>query len=295
MRIVQSYWSKPSLKKENLNGDDRANGGWLDKKYHYLSWILSCMQFKKYYGNVHLFTDEYGAYHLKDLLQLPYTSITTKLNDMDKYPHDLWAVGKLYTYSLQEEPFIHVDDDVFIWDRLPTQVEQGKLIAQNLESSFDYYEKILLEISNHFNHIPEYMLNMMKNKNYLSCNAGIFGGNDITFFKKYTSEAFRFINENLNNFDKVNVSQLNIIYEQYLFLALAKKRGVDLSCLLPHTSAKYVGLADFDSVPQERTYLHLVGMFKRYHGVCENLEKYVMFNYPTYYERLMLFINDFKL
>ena len=61
MKIIQSYWTKPNLKKANLHISDRNNGGWLDKRYNYFSWALSCLTLRELYKEVELYTDEQGA------------------------------------------------------------------------------------------------------------------------------------------------------------------------------------------------------------------------------------------
>ncbi len=106
MKIIQSFWSKPSYKKKNVKLHDRNNGGWTDKKYNYFSWALSCLQFRKYYDDVELITDEIGYNILIEKLKLPYTKVDVCLDKINHYHEDLWALGKIYAYSIQNTPFI---------------------------------------------------------------------------------------------------------------------------------------------------------------------------------------------
>lgn len=115
MKIVQSFWSKPMLMNDNSDAIFRSNGGWTDRIYFYMSWALSCLKFKEIYNEIELVTDINGKHLLYDILELPYTNVVTKLDDLNDYNHNLWALGKLYAYKLQQEPFIHVDSDVFAW------------------------------------------------------------------------------------------------------------------------------------------------------------------------------------
>ncbi len=80
-----------------------------------MSWTLSCLNLRKFYENVELVTDEVGYRYLIEKLKLPYSSVRVELDCINTYPSSLWAIGKLYTYGIQNEPFIHVDGDVYIW------------------------------------------------------------------------------------------------------------------------------------------------------------------------------------
>src|SRR5215213_9355428 len=105
MKIVQSFWTKPFLQAGEFLIDSRMNGGWLDRKYNYFSWALSCLQLRKYYSEVELVTDNLGKFILIDCMQLPYTKVVVRLNEIDHYDSSLWALGKIFAYSLQTTPF----------------------------------------------------------------------------------------------------------------------------------------------------------------------------------------------
>jgi hypothetical protein len=68
MKIIHSLWTKPLFKNKNLNAFDRFMGGWSEKRFNYMSWTLSCLQFKSFYENIELYTDEYGKKILIDIL-----------------------------------------------------------------------------------------------------------------------------------------------------------------------------------------------------------------------------------
>src|SRR5690349_5092674 len=106
MKIVQAFWSKPATGNSLMD----INAGWLSPEYHWMSWALSCLQAKKFYQHVELVTDERGKEILIHRLGLPYSSINTQLEAaLDTYPPELWSLAKIFSYNLQEEPFIHLD------------------------------------------------------------------------------------------------------------------------------------------------------------------------------------------
>src|SRR5689334_19052327 len=113
MKIVQSFWSKPLYENKGI----KPNGGWLDKRYYYMSRALSCLQLRKFYDEVELVTDRRGRKILLDVLGLPYTSVKEELDVLDRYPSHLLCAGKIFTCGLQQEHFIHVDEDVYIYKK----------------------------------------------------------------------------------------------------------------------------------------------------------------------------------
>ena len=116
MKILQTFWTGPTgVNKENLLG---IQAGWLSCEYHWMSWALSCLQAKSVFGSINLVTDKAGKEILVDLLQLPYTNVSTALQTtLDDYHPGLWALAKIYTYSIQTDPFLHLDGDVFLWQK----------------------------------------------------------------------------------------------------------------------------------------------------------------------------------
>ena len=107
-----------------------------------MCWALSCLNAKKIYGNIELYTDTVGKKILIDKLNLPYDRVHLVFDNndfMDSLPNELWAISKIYTYSLQNEPFIHVDGDFILWENLDFQKD---ITCQNLELNFDLYKDI---------------------------------------------------------------------------------------------------------------------------------------------------------
>ena len=55
MKIIQTLYTDHHT---NLFRDSL---GWYAPEYHLMSWALSCLQLKKYYREVHLYTNDQGA------------------------------------------------------------------------------------------------------------------------------------------------------------------------------------------------------------------------------------------
>ncbi|MEA5402905.1 DUF6734 family protein [Arcicella sp. DC2W] len=290
MKIIHSFWSKPSLDKSIERFEDRKMGGWLDKKYNYMSWALSCLQFKKHYGFIELVTDNEGKKLFIDKLNLPYDSVRVELDIYNNYHPDLWAISKLHSYTLQNEPFLHVDGDVYIW-KILDKVNNKPLIAQNEDIDFKYYTTVWNDIILNFEYIPTYMMSdYQREPSIHSCNAGIFGGSDVNFLKEFAFEAFEFLEKNKAHYDKVNLGSTVLIYEQYLFSCLARAKNKKVSFLFDSMTSSYDKITQFASIPNRRHYVHAVGNAKKKFVACENLANRLLFEYPDFYYNILALI-----
>lgn len=285
MKIIQSFWSgnKGSLLKDSF--------GWLTPEHHIISWCLSSNLLAKFY-DVELYTDKVGYDLFIDKLQLPYCKVHVVMDDLNEYDNNLWALSKIYAYSLQNEPFLHVDGDVFIWERFSDKLIQGNLIAQNLESATDYYEKIMVELEKELCYFPnEIILDRKKNNSIYAYNAGIFGGHNIDFYKNYTTKSFEFVDKNLNDLANINITNFNIFFEQYLFYCLAKEQKVECYFKEVIEDNGYNGFGNFEDVPFEKTFLHLLGVFKRDRNTCRKMSQKLLSEFPQAYVNVLNLFN----
>ncbi|WP_343587130.1 DUF6734 family protein [Flavobacterium sp.] len=281
MKIIQSFWSGNKKMNEKY--------GWYNSEFHWMGWILSVNQLIKYYDKVELYTDNYGYEILINQLKLPYTKVHVVLNELDIFPSELWALAKIKVYAMQEEPFIHVDGDVFIWEPFPNNFKKASLIAQNIETATDYYFDTWNSITPFLLHMPDEMSDFDINMANLSANMGITGGSNLEFFTEYASKAFEFVEKNKLIWNKINLFNFNVFFEQVLFFKMAKNNSISVEYLFSEIWADnlYEGFGDFHYVPFQKTYLHLLGDFKRNASVCRAMESYVKKFYPENYSLLI--------
>lgn len=277
MKIIQSFWSG--------NKDCLKDGyGWLNPIYHYAGWILSCNQLRKYYDDVILVTDRVGYDILIDRLHLPYSDVIVCLDELSKYNPNLWALAKIKAYGVLDEAFIHVDGDVFVWDKFDCCLENHDLIVQNIETTTEYYRTMWADIRPSIEFLPEAMVEYDQDISHRAYNMGIFGGYDISFIKDYCKQAVDFVDQNLEQVNKLKGINFNIFFEQVLLYGLAVRYGKNVATYIKENIGdnEYRGFADFDNVPKERKYLHLLGFYKRRHTVCNKMLAYVIRYYPQY-------------
>ena len=283
MRIVQSIWT--------ANQSDLLNNsfGWLAPEYHLMGWALSCLQLKQFYPKVVLYADSPASKMLIDNLELPYDEVICNLDTLNHYDIRLWALSKIKTYSLQESPFLHVDGDVFVWKKFDDNLLKSPLIAQNKDeiSSFtEYVQKLEANFSYFPNEIIE---DRMLHHNVQTYNAGIYGGSDIAFFKEYTAKAFDFIDKNKLHFKNTDITEFNVIFEQYLFYCMSKSKKKEVSVLFSktHKTGEYKGFGDFDKIPFEKQFIHLLSDYKKSEAKCNQMAQRLRLDYPEYYYKII--------
>ena len=269
----------------------RDSFGWSAPEYHLMGWALSCLQLHEFYGKVSLYANSQAARLLVDALQLPYTGVHLVYDELTLIHPDLWALPKIYTYSLQEQPFLHIDGDVFLFKPFHSALLEGELITQNVEVATEsYYTSTQKTLMRHFTFFPPCVKRDFESGIPVqAANAGILGGNNIPFFQDYAALVFEYINKNAGELKKINVNNFNVFFEQHLFYALSKEKGIPLSVLfddiVEDRGYKYMG--DFHDVPFNRSYLHLLGHFKRDESTCIRMAEKLRELYPDHYERIV--------
>lgn len=278
--------------------DSFRNGfGWLAPEYHLMSWALSYLQLKKIYTHVELYANSEAARLLIDCLKLPYYKVHITHDKINLAHESLWAMPKILTYSLQQEPFIHIDGDVFIFDNFPEALIKGNLIAQNFEEATNYYLQAQKELMDHFSYFPACVKHDFDSGFPIKAvNAGILGGNNLDFIKEYTRLAFEYINRNISHFSNINVDRFNIFFEQHLFYSLAHEKGIGIEVLFPFTMKdnQYVHLGDIHEVPCIRSYLHLLGQYKRDEFTCRLMAAKLRQLYPDFYYRIISLFKNIR-
>ena len=262
-------------------------GGWPTLKFHLLSWVLSFHQLSKYYPSTTLITDTYGSHILIDLLKLPYNSVSTILQTYDiPYPK-LWVLKKIHSFANQNQPFINVDSDAYLFKPLSDSFSKADLIAQNSEFNHPYYTDTAEAVRN-FPYLPKFISNIQSN-HLTAINAGIIGGVNYNFFKIFEQEVLIFLVKNEKCFRNVNISYFNIFLEQYLFRQLADYNKVPITYLVKEEIGTYpynYRLDRFTDLPFDCDYIHVMN-YKRNPTVCEQMAQRLWLESPELYERVL--------
>ncbi len=290
MRAVWSFWTKPF--------ERRMGNGWLSDRHHLLSWVLSVETARKHYPETALVTDCEGADLLVNRLGLAFTHVSTALSTLADADPAWWVLGKLWTYRLQAEPFVHIDSDVFLWKRLPAEMEQTAVFAQNPEwfplSPESWYRpaRFTKALNDLGGWMPEEWCWSAQQPSTHAVCCGILGANHVEFIRYYSDLAIRMLHHSVNRrilHDAGANPADAILFEQYLLAACldyhrhregSPYADIDIRYLFQSTAES------FDEAAAVRAgYTHLIGGAKQNKKLMRSLERRVMRDYPRLYAR----------
>jgi hypothetical protein len=282
MKLIQTFWLRPA--------DTKDNNAWANKKSEILSLALSSLLLKKYNSSTHLglVTDSFTYSILKQVFTLPYDSVDLSLDSFrSEFEDSIWMLPKLYSYSIQYEPFINIDTDVFKWSSLNVNLNQDSIIVQNLEIGFDFYNEIHIEFIKHFGEFVPINSDKALSSSKSFC-VGIIGGEN-PIFREFYSDTLTFLDKNktrVNNFKFKN--SLSIYIEQFLFYHYAIAKGKVIRPILPEVSdPNYPGFAAFNFLPSVIDFIHPLGKTKKITWVGEQIENRIRLEFPELYYELI--------
>lgn len=287
MRFIQTL----SIEKDPFTN----SFGWFAPEYHLMSWALSCLQLHRIYKKVELYANSKAAELLIETLKLPYNKIHITHDSLNVPNENLWALPKIFTYSLQREAFLHFDGDVFLFDRLPEALLNKSLIAQNFEEATDYYTQTQRELIENFTYFPNCVKKDFKSDVAIKAvNAGVLGGNKMDFFTEYANLALKYIHKNAHHLPSININRFNVFFEQHLFYSLAKEKEIPIELLFNLTikDNQYKYLADMNEVPCKKTYLHLLGQYKKDEFTCRLMASKLRQLYPEFYFKIIALFSN---
>ncbi len=294
MIAVWSFWSKPYRLSRHKT--------WASERHHLLSWILSVELARKHFCKTQLVTDEQGARMLVEGLKLEFDTVTTALDVLDRHYPRWWALGKIYTYRAQHEPFIHIDSDVYLWKPLPVTADTP-LFAQNPEhfrvgSSFYKPELVLDFMVQHNGWLPEQWRWFLAgtDKQRAEC-CGVFGGNRLEFINYYADLAIRFIEHTDNRHLWAELDkriETNVLVEQYLLSACIEYNNRHGKVSGQSLAIEYLFASQQDAFNPEKAaaagYTHLIADSKKDATIANSLELRVEKDYPEAYQNCMRYI-----
>jgi hypothetical protein len=288
-RAVWSFWSKPYRSQTGLV--------WRSEKYHLLAWLLSVETARQHYREIALCTDDEGARLLVDGLGLEFDHVSTMLNALDDSDAEWWALGKLYTYRAQTEPFVHLDTDVFLWNGLPKRINTAPVLAQNPEYfpfTGSWYRPEAFDVALKATggwFPPEWEWFVARCHGEALC-CGIVGGTHVPFLNYYADLAIRIIEEPRNQ-DAWGLlgSKMggNMLFEQYFLSACLAYHGHYDESPFHGVHSRCLFNSGVDAFKPDEArqagYTHLIGQAKENPDLLERLEQRVARSYPEHYRR----------
>jgi hypothetical protein len=291
MRAVWSFWSKPfQVHKYEI---------WCKPLHHLLAWGLSVQTAQRHYPETMLITDRPGKKLLVEQLGLPFVHVSTELDRLANVDSGWWALGKLVAYSMQDQPFVHIDSDVFLWKPLPSDVVAAPVFAQcpefHANDCYDSPESIERAFADHRATLPaEWEWARSKGDGYFrEENCGILGGSQLDFLRYYARTAIELVlgPENAAAWAALSYkTAYNMIVIEQFFLSAcigfhrfhptSRYRGVQIK----HLFSSWDEASNANQAAR-MGYTHLMGGAKSVPAVGRRLEERVRRDDPAYFRR----------
>ena len=292
MRVVWSFWSKPH--------DAGRGWRWREPVHHLLAWGLSVRLARSHYSQTALITDTPGRELLVDRLGLEFTHVSTELDRLQDADPAFWALGKLVAYSLQDEPFVHLDADVFLWRPLPDRLMSAPVLAQHLDVFHsaeaigpgmieDAFGRAGLSLPAEWE-----WARSVDGPWIREANCGILGGTNRGFLRHYADLAIDLVLNPQHAAAWAAIPDrdgLSTAIEQFFLFACmmfhrfnpaSPYRGVNVRYLFPSAADAYGG----DQAARVG-YTHLLGPAKQNEYVTTRLAQRVRADDPDFYQRCL--------
>lgn len=275
-----------------------GNSGGFNKFSDFLyTSALSVVCASRHFPEVQIISSSWGV-DMFTQLKLPVTSYSNSLDEIKNISRFFWAYGKLIAYCEQREPFVHLDNDVFLWEPLPRRMLEASLCFQSYEPfdlpGYSHYKKL----RPCFNRAKIKPQAIVDNPVYdYAYNCGICGGNDLGIFPEWKrcSAEYIFAPENQKLFFKKYAKQLihqNLFHEQYFLASLVKKYGMRDRVQVYHEDAKRIN----EDLPRQKPrYTHLWGTPKKESGYMAKVRMTLLYQYPEVFNNVHRFCIENKI
>lgn len=275
---VYSFWGKPFWK---------SGGGYLSGR-HFLSLLLLSVAYsKRHFTKVEMYccSESKAIFEDMDI----FDRVVPIMDALGDLPDWHWAVAKMLTFSAQQTPFLHIDNDAFISKPLPKQKIFSPVISQCAERYTDFHGnyKPQLNLINAFYDKPMFWRKDWPNVKYpFSYNTGIFGGCDIEFIQRYATSGVEFMLRYGSKLGDVNTT----IEQAYLAMCCA------------HDDEPMTTIIDDwrnNRQAKEMGYRHYWGGTKRGKAISgeyhlDLIEQQLQEEFPYVHELVPLFANNFN-
>jgi hypothetical protein len=192
------------------------------------STALAVYAARRQFDEVIMVSTDWGIDLFKSI-DLPVTGYSNALNPIKNISKYFWAYGKIIAYAEQNVPFVHIDNDFYLWGPLPSRILNAQLCFQSHEPfnlpGYRYYQMLKTP----WNDAPIKPIVIKNNEiTDYAYNCGICGGHNLDFFEEWKkcSAEYIFAKENQNIFFKKHANVLihqNLFHEQYFAACLTKK------------------------------------------------------------------------
>ncbi len=186
---------------------------WYSEEFEILTLVISIKKASEYYDDITLYTNQDSLKYIEEY------NLPIKIEIVEESESKLWVINKINTYEKQAEPFIHLDADCILLNRLPQELEKAQIGFQSKEDFLFYKDRLEYLVSSDIN------INVNTEDVY---NFGIYVCNDLSVNERYCVGVKKLIEEIK---DVKPLLAYNIVAEQYTMSSLLKELNMTPSLL----------------------------------------------------------------
>ena len=271
MKAVFSFWSKPYNRSLH-----KSCAGFPSEHYFKTAFELAILTAREHFDVIELVTDTEGGELLIDKLGLEFDCVDYALEAIMDMPSNLWCFGKLKAYSVQAEPFVHLDFDLFLLKPLPDWFYTADIVTQSREPfrlpHYGQYYMSNIEVIGftHVNMPAEWAaFGGIPLILQWAHNTGLVGGQNWQALAAYGEMAMKICRDNLAiiqaNCSEFQQSEMNVVYEQATLSRYALYHKLEIQTLLK------LDTYDDDEINSVGL-VHLIASTKGNVATCEKME-----------------------
>jgi hypothetical protein len=171
-----------------------------------------------------LYTDIHGLENLAS--NISYDEVILFNEDvLSQFYPKIWSLGKILAMSLVKEPFIHLDFDFFLFEKLTSEIETQDFFCLYEEPWINKNMGVQKDVQRIFNIYPT---NKLKDKEFSSSNFSIVGGQKFVEINSVCEEILDFSILRKKNLIRLNTALVSpswllaVTFEQILIPLLLK-------------------------------------------------------------------------
>jgi hypothetical protein len=288
VKIVQSFWSHKFYDFKTREAYNICP----TVEHEIYSRALSCLLLSRFYNNLELVTDIKGKELLIDKLGLPYSNVTLELDKLDKYSPELFVLDSIYSIGIQNEPFIYMDENIFLWTPLLSELNDYDIFTL-YENDYNYSDETkLFDVASQFETLNSYLYRSMFSCAFSlsqSNMSGFVGGSFNLFFQEYAKEVFSFIDQYMPYLNDIKyIIELNNILTGSFFYNTCKKNKVIPSSYFPKKNNHKKIENPFSNI---NVGFHHYKYTKNQHQLNE-LGLMLRLEFPEYYYKIQNFLKE---
>jgi hypothetical protein len=210
-----------------------------------LCYAVSVGFVRRFCPNVEIYTDEQGARLLDDYCIEGDRKVLSYDIRPSAYPR--FAEAKMITLASQDRPFCHIDHDVFLVKEQADNLDADIVVQSPEETSTHHQHYISGYYQAPASVYPEELNQCAAEDDFKGYNCGYVRVHNLESCKEWCDAALK-----IASLYDPSRKEHNAVLEQMSLYALAKHRGLKVSCLFTDEQLSQLG-------PETAGYVHLMG------------------------------------